>query len=499
MRFPPRTNFLHASLNRYRNTAKATKLSKECKIPFERNIQSSHCSQPKFSSLCMPKSTSKCSSNRVVVDTKYKGYSKLGLGISVATIGGYCFLSGFPGINERLVSGDRSFSNSALKASLPSKKKRQNRIFNWKVLARSLKSFRIPFMVASVYGIGYQQGIIDYASDPKGQERKLLQSVMGDYGVRDPSTEVQTLKDNDKSIQSFIHYFVRDSPKANASKDSRLVRVSSVGTRIVKSASKKVETLLTDGIQKKLDELPKYDPTDADKMLELVTKIVAESEEIQFWLKALNRIEGTWEFVLIDSKLANAFVSEVFPKKIFITTGLFDEFIENDDELGLVLGHEISHMILAHNSQKNQIELFLRAFEILLLSLDPTDGIWSLSFMAFLGGSRKLLSQAFSRENENQADEFGIEVSARACFDTKRGAYVFQKMHQKSMENKLNPQRNSFSQYFSSHPTSKERYEFLFERSEIENRSKYKDSECKSIQNTFQKMFRNKKEVNYAH
>ena len=46
--------------------------------------------------------------------------------------------------------------------------------------------------------------------------------------------------------------------------------------------------------------------------------------------------------MLIPSEMPNAFVSEILPHRIFITTSLFEKFIESQDELALVLGHEIS-------------------------------------------------------------------------------------------------------------------------------------------------------------
>lgn len=45
----------------------------------------------------------------------------------------------------------------------------------WKLLARIVYYLRIPFLVLSVYSIGYQQGIMDYSRDPKKMEASLLE------------------------------------------------------------------------------------------------------------------------------------------------------------------------------------------------------------------------------------------------------------------------------------------------------------------------------------
>lgn len=68
----------------------------------------------------------------------------------------------------------------------------------------------------------------------------------------------------------------------------------------------------------------------------------------------------------------------MLPHKIFVTTGLFDKFVNNDDELAMILGHEVSHLIRGHLSASTNIETWIRGVEIFLLFLDPTEGLLSL-------------------------------------------------------------------------------------------------------------------------
>lgn len=68
----------------------------------------------------------------------------------------------------------------------------------------------------------------------------------------------------------------------------------------------------------------------------------------------------------------------MLPHKIFVTTGLFDKFVNNDDELAMILGHEVSHLIRGHFSASTNIETWIRGVEIFLLFLDPTQGLLSL-------------------------------------------------------------------------------------------------------------------------
>lgn len=388
----------------------------------------------------------------------------------------------------------RFSSTSSATTSTISPRSRQR--VNWKLVARILKITRVPVLVVAVFGLGYQQGTIDYASNPSRKEKELLRSVLADFGVKDPAVEVQTFRWGDeKWTDSFIPSFLLDNQNFSAKKrDGRLVRVSNVGQRIIQASLVKVENTLDDIVQERSKSMPDEIRSDGKKLINELNK----DDEVHQWVDAHNRLNGPWEFVLINSPIPNAFVSEVFPKRIFITTGIFELFIENDDELGLVLGHEVSHLIFAHNSQRNQIELLLRAFEVLLISMDPTDGLLSVSFITMLGGLRNLLTRAHSRENEREADEMGIKVAAMACFDTKRGSEVFRKMHEFDVKSgKVDSASGSanLSDLLQTHPASKARYEFLLEASEEENMKKYEDTTCNSIQNSFRKMFLKEKEM----
>jgi Zn-dependent protease with chaperone function len=123
---------------------------------------------------------------------------------------------------------------------------------------------------------------------------------------------------------------------------------------------------------------------------------------------------------------------------------------------------------MGHLSSGNSIELFLRGLEIIVLMLDPTEGLLSLGIVAFLASSRDALVAMHSRAHEHEADELGCKLAAMACYDTTRGSEVFRKMHELDEKN-----GSTGNNLMSSHPPSKERYEALKERSKSENMSKY--------------------------
>ena len=78
-----------------------------------------------------------------------------------------------------------------------------------------------------------------------------------------------------------------------------------------------------------------------------------------------------------------------------------------DDELGLILGHELSHLILKHSHDHNQLSAFLASFQlILLVFVDPT-GILSLVTDVFASSVMKYIDNAYSRHDEEEADDLG--------------------------------------------------------------------------------------------
>ncbi len=116
------------------------------------------------------------------------------------------------------------------------------------------------------------------------------------------------------------------------------------------------------------------------------TATTVNEEEIEKWTTAYDSLDTTghlsiipnsnttqvhqqtsqtkWKFVLIDVPMVNAFVSETTPYTIYVTTALLENVVSNDDELALVLGHELSHLLLAHSSKSMLLERNLKTLEV---------------------------------------------------------------------------------------------------------------------------------------
>lgn len=110
--------------------------------------------------------------------------------------------------------------------------------------------------------------------------------------------------------------------------------------------------------------------------------------------------------------------------------------------------------------------------------------------MTFLASLRNALGAVYSRDNEREADELGIKLTAMACFDTRAASEVFRKMHLHNVESGKDSSSNragwgGLAAIFDSHPPTEERFLSLVEESEEENRKKYEETTCRGMKEIF--------------
>jgi Zn-dependent protease with chaperone function len=364
----------------------------------------------------------------------------------------------------------RQFATHAVKLAAKQQeqqgKQEQSSRYRWlHRLATLARYVRIPFLVFGVYQIGYQQGIMECTKTPQMLQDKLLQSILMSSGVTD-MRHVTVLGDWEMNRRRF-------------GSGHEHHHVAAVGQKIIQAARDHVQAELRESIAKVRAQLP-------DDMAEsIIEEHYKKDEACIFWYDAALRLMGEsdrpWQYIFIQTSLPNAFVSEILPQRFFITTGLL-ELAETADELGFVLGHEVSHLILGHVSSANQVEMFLKTLEVLLLSIDPTAGVLSLFVIGGLAAARRAVMAANSREHEREADDLGVEIAARACFDTIKGAEVMKKMyHLSTLERPLSSisTGSKVAHLYDSHPPSEERYDTIVAKAQEVNPDRY--DECATV------------------
>ena len=146
-----------------------------------------------------------------------------------------------------------------------------------------------------------------------------------------------------------------------------------------------------------------------------------------------------WEVNLIGGRQINAFCMP--GGKIAYYYGILDQLQLTDDEVAMIMGHEMTHALREHARERLGKTLATRgAIEVGAAIF----GLGGLSRMAAdMGG--QLLTLKFGREDESEADLVGIELAARAGYDPHAGVTLWQKM---AAANK-----NAPPQFMSTHPS----------------------------------------------
>lgn len=150
-----------------------------------------------------------------------------------------------------------------------------------------------------------------------------------------------------------------------------------------------------------------------------------------------------WEVNLIGSKQINAFCMP--GGKIAFYTGIIDQLELTDDEIAMIMGHEMAHALREHSREqlaKNQATSIGISLGAQLLGLGDIGNA-----AARLGG--QLLSLKFSRNDESDADLVGLEMAARAGYNPQAAVSLWRKMGEATGEGGIG--------FLSTHPTGPDR------------------------------------------
>ncbi len=130
-----------------------------------------------------------------------------------------------------------------------------------------------------------------------------------------------------------------------------------------------------------------------------------------------------WEVNLITSDELNAYCMP--GGKIMVYSGLIDKLQMTDDEIAIVLGHEIAHALREHS--REQVSQAIAAQTAIGIGASLF-GLGQGSADLANSGYSALIASKFSRTDETEADRIGLELSARAGYDPRAGVTMWQKM-----------------------------------------------------------------------
>jgi predicted Zn-dependent protease len=153
-----------------------------------------------------------------------------------------------------------------------------------------------------------------------------------------------------------------------------------------------------------------------------------------------------WHFTAVDSPVINAFALP--GGYVYFTRGILAYF-NNEAEFAGVMGHEVGHITARHaisRMTRSQAAQFgLGAASV----LSPTAG----QFGGAAGGAFGLWFLRFSRDDERQADQLGVEYAARAGYDPREVSNFFEVLQRLAEAS----DRETMPGWLSTHPDPGER------------------------------------------
>ena len=148
-----------------------------------------------------------------------------------------------------------------------------------------------------------------------------------------------------------------------------------------------------------------------------------------------------YHFAALRSKQVNAFA---LPGGwVYVTAGMLAK-LSNEAQLAAVLGHEIGHVAARHVAQNITRELGLEAIVVAVGASTRSDRAEQLAKVV-----TGLIDLRFSREQELQADELGLQYSTAAGYNPRAMIDVMRILEDAS--------RGSPPEFLSTHPSPKNR------------------------------------------
>jgi len=154
--------------------------------------------------------------------------------------------------------------------------------------------------------------------------------------------------------------------------------------------------------------------------------------------------EFVWKLKIIhDDSTLNAFCTP--GGYIFVYTGLI-KYLDTEDELAGVLGHE-----MAHADKRHSTEAMTKQYPLLI-----TTGVLGLDKNQLANLVTSLIQLSYSRDNEAEADAYSVVYLSKTKYKCSGGAGFFQKLINDGMDPCGS---NPLAKYTSTHPCPDNRVE----------------------------------------
>lgn len=164
-----------------------------------------------------------------------------------------------------------------------------------------------------------------------------------------------------------------------------------------------------------------------------------------------------WEFVVFDSKEANAFCLP--GGKVGIYTGILP-ICKDDAGLAAVMGHEIAHAVARHGGERmTQAQALNTVGQVggALLGASKYSEWTPLATQAYGAGAQLGVALPHSRAQEAEADEIGLLYMARAGYDPRASVAFWERFAEYNQSHG----GSGTAWFMSTHPTDEARIQNL--------------------------------------
>jgi len=181
------------------------------------------------------------------------------------------------------------------------------------------------------------------------------------------------------------------------------------------------------------------DKTQLARVTNIAKRIVAATPAFRADAAAWN-----WQFNVQKTQELNAYCMP--GGRIMVYSGLIETLDLNDAEIATVIGHEIAHALREHTRERVS-----RAYaqQLVLSGAAAVTGVSEATANMANMVAQVTFQLPFSREQESEADQIGLELMARAGYDPRSALSLWKKMS--AAESSGTPK------FLSTHPAPKDR------------------------------------------
>lgn len=198
--------------------------------------------------------------------------------------------------------------------------------------------------------------------------------------------------------------------------------------------------------QQALQEVPQSRNSTERRQVERVGDRIVQAANARYPNARLG--EKNWEFAVFDSDQVNAWVMP--GGKVGFYSGILD-IMDNDDQVGTVMGHEVGHVVGRHAAERySQQQAAGVGLALASVALAASDIEYKGQIAAVLGAGVTFgVILPYSRKHEYEADRLGVDFMADANYRAGEAVRFWEGMTAASGQKPL--------EWMSTHPSDQNR------------------------------------------